>query len=422
MLSQTKTIAIIGALDTKGEDFAFVEHRVKQHGFQTLLLDFGVLGAPSIPADISREMVAEAAGARLEDMAAKHDRGMAVTAMTRGATKLILELFEKGHIHGIMGMGGGAGTTVSTAIMRELPLGFPKLIVSTLAANSNMQPYIRTSDIVMMPSVVDVAGLNRISRLVYSRAADAICGMLHWNDGSSQVSSFDTPLVVATMFGNTTPCVTRAKQILEQAGIEVLVFHANGGGQTMEHLIDEGLVDGVLDLTTTELADELVGGVRSAGPDRLMAAARKGLPQVVSVGALDMVNFGTRDTIPQRFADRLFHSHNAQTTLMRTTPEESTELGQIIARKLNSATGPVVLLLPTKGISSIDALDEPFCDPEARQALFAALRTHVEPQKVTVLEVDSHINDPTFADFAVATLMRLMDREGVHGQPATYSH
>jgi uncharacterized protein (UPF0261 family) len=403
----TRTVALLGAFDTKGEDFAFVKRRIERNGFATLMIDFGVLGTPTIAADITRVEVAAAAGFRLEDLVARHDRGEAITVVTQGTASHLLRLFGDGRIDAVMAMGGGAGTTVGTAVMRQLPIGFPKMMVSTLAAATSMQPYIGTSDIIMVPSVVDVAGLNRISRMIYTRAADALCGMLNWPD-ERQDDATDRPLVATTMFGMTTPCVSHARDRLTAADIEVLVFHANGGGRAMEHLIDDGLVDGVLDLTTTEWADELVGGTRSAGPRRLEAAARRGLPQVVSVGALDAVNFGARETVPERFAQRRFYQHNAQTTLMRTSPEEAAGLGRIIAGKLNAATGPVVLLLPLRGISNLDAEGEPFEDVEADKALFASLHRHADPTVVTVRDVDLHINDPAFAEFAVDTLLRLM--------------
>jgi uncharacterized protein (UPF0261 family) len=404
-----KTVALLGAFDTKGGDFAFLKQRIEQNGFATLTIDFGVLGTPTLDADISRTAVAAAAGRDLAALAAGDDRGDAVTAMTEGATAHVLRLFGQGRIHAIMAMGGGAATTLGTAVMRRLPIGFPKLMVSTLVGATNLQPYIGSSDIVMMPSVVDVAGLNRISRMIYSGAADAICGMVNWSREAEADSAPARPLIAATMFGMTTPCLTRASKHLEARGYEVLVFHANGGGRVMESLIEDGLIDGVLDITTTELADELLGGTRSAGPKRLEAAARKGVPQVVSLGALDAVNFGTPDTVPQRFAGRRFYRHNAQTTLMRTSPQEAAELGRIIAGKLNAAAGPVLLLLPLRGFSNLDAKGQAFEDREADAALIAALHRHVDSARVRLREVDAHINDPSFADLAAESLLGLME-------------
>lgn len=404
-----RTIALVGALDTKGEDFAFVKRRIEQRGCKALLIDTGVLGAASIEADIGRDAVAAAAQVKLEDLIARHDRADAAACMARGATAHLRRLLGEGRIDAVLGMGGGTGTTVVTTAMRALPFGFPKVMVSTVAASSNTQSYVGTSDIMMVPSVVDVAGVNRISRSVYSRAVDAVCGMVVGAEADKAApSAGQRPLVAATMFGVTTPCVTQAQKLLEAAGYEVLVFHANGGGKAMEQLIADGFVDGVLDLTTTEWADQLVGGIRSAGPDRLDAAARTGIPQVISVGALDMVNFGAWETIPARFAGRRFHRHNPMTTLMRTTAEESTELGRIIGKKLNVATGPVVLLLPLLGISALDAAGQPFDDPAAREALYGSLRASIDPAKVVVQDVPAHINDPAFAKLAVDALLRLL--------------
>jgi len=412
-----RTVVLVGALDTKGEDFAFVRERLQKHGCRVLLVDTGVLGQPTTPADIGREAVAEAAGVSLAALVATHDRGAALSAMARGAAAIVRKLHDEKRIDGIMGMGGGSGTSVAAAAMRGLPIGFPKLLVST-GASGDTRSFVGNSDMVLVPSVVDVAGLNRISRTIYARAADALSGMVR--GVGDAIGGGGRPLIAATMFGNTTPCVSRARQRLEELGYEVLVFHANGGGRAMEQLIDDGLVDAVLDLTTTELADELVGGVRSAGPHRLEAAARRGIPQVVSVGALDMVNFGGPETIPARLAGRHFRTHTSLAQLMRTDAAESAELGRILAEKLNAATGPVALLLPLRGISALDAPGEPFDDPVARTALFDALRTGVDRSKVEVFEVDANINDPEFADHAVDVLLGLLPTVAQHvGTPAT---
>ena len=294
--------------------------------------------------------------------------------MSEGAAIVVAKLAAEKKIHGIISLGGGGGTAIGTAAMRALPVGFPKLMVSTLAASENVPTYIGVKDIVMMPSVVDVAGLNRISRPIFANAAGAICGMVE-----TQVSSSDDkPIIAASMFGNTTDCINQAKFILEEAGYEVLVFHATGtGGRAMESLIESGLVSGVLDLTTTEWADELVGGILGSGPTRLEAAARNGVPAVIAPGCLDMVNFGPRDTIPEKFSGRLFYEHNPQVTLMRTTADECTALGQILAEKANLSTGPVAVLLPLEAISVISATGEPFNDPAADQALFAAIKSNL---------------------------------------------
>ncbi|NCX99304.1 MAG: UPF0261 family protein, partial [Planctomycetia bacterium] len=262
-----------------------------------------------------------------------------------------------------------------------------------------------TSDIVMMPAVVDVQGLNRISRTILTRAAGAICGMV---EADVATAAADKPLVVASMFGNTTACLEAAVPLLEAAGYEVLVFHATGtGGRALETLVASGLVAGVLDITTTELADELVGGVLSAGPERLDAAARHGVPAVVAPGCLDMVNFGPPETVPQRFAGRRFYAHNPQVTLMRTSPEESAALGQLVAGKLNASRGPVRVLLPRRGLSVIGAPGGPFHDPAADAALFEALESGLRPG-ISCSSLDCGINDPAFARAAVEALLALM--------------
>lgn len=409
-----KTIAVLGALDTKEDDFAFVRSEIERHGHRVLLIDVGVLGSPGkLRPGISREEVAEAGGVKLAELIARHDRGEAITVIARGAALRVRQLFVAGRLDALMAMGGGAGTTIGTEAMRGLPIGVPKLMVSTVASG-NTEPYIGLSDIVMMPAVADIAGLNRISRGVYVRAVGAICGMA---EQEVEAGPDDRPLVAATMFGVTTPCVLRARERLEDAGCEVVIFHATGtGGRTMERLVSDGLVDAVLDVTTTELADELVGGILSAGPSRLEAAGKAGVPQVVSLGALDMVNFGAPDTIPGKFKNRLFHRHNALNTLMRTSATESADLGKIIASKLNKASSPTELLLPLRGFSALDAAGEEFEDAQARTALLDTLLANIDRRKVTVRELDAHINDPAFADLVADRLLALLaHRQEVRG-------
>src|SRR3989454_3482928 len=339
------TIAILGTLDTKGAEHAFVVEQIRARGHQTLVIDVGSLGKPGIRPDISRAEVAKAAGVDAGALAAKRDRGEAVAAMAKGAAVILSRLAAAGQIQGVISLGGGGGTAIGTAAMRALPIGFPKVMVSTLASG-NTAPYVGVKDIVMFPSIVDIAGLNRFSRLLLAHAAGAICGMVE----TPEPTASDKPIIVASQFGNTTACVDCARQILEAVGFEVLVFAAVGtGGRTMESLIESGLVAGVLDITTTEWADELVGGVLTAGQTRLEAAARKGVPAVVSTGCLDMVNFGPPETVPARFQGRRFYQHNPQVTLMRTTPEENRELGRVIASKLSLSVGPIAVLLALRG-------------------------------------------------------------------------
>jgi uncharacterized protein (UPF0261 family) len=394
------TVLLIATLDTKGRELAYARDLIAQRGHRTLVLDAGVLGEPAFAPDLAAAEVARAGGTPIEALRAQGDRGVALAVMARGAAALALQLHAAGRVDAVFGLGGSCGTTIGTAAMRALPVGLPKVMVSTMASGQ-VAPYVGQTDITMMYAVVDVAGLNRISRRILANAAGAVAGMLE----QAVPAATDRPLVAATMFGVTTPCVEHVRRRMEDAGFEMLVFHATGsGGRAMEGLINAGFIRGVADVTTTEWADELVGGILSAGPERLDAAARAGIPQVVSVGALDMVNFGPRETVPGAFAERRLYIHNPNVTLMRTTAAECARLGEIIAAKLNRATGPTTVLLPLGGVSAIDRPGQPFHDPAADRALFDALRRHLEPH-VTVRELDLHINDPAFADAVADTLL-----------------
>jgi uncharacterized protein (UPF0261 family) len=397
--SNNSAVLVVGSLDTKGAEIGFLRDRLRAAGLTPQVVDIGVLGPALIPADVRREEIAAAAGESIAELAVAGDRGRAMAAMHKGLAAWVRARREAGMPAGMLAIGGSAGTAVATAGMRELPIGVPKLMVSTMASG-DVRPYVGTSDICMMYSVADFTGLNRLTTTILSNAADAIAGMC--GHKAAQPEASGRTLLGATMFGVTTPCVNRVKELVEQAGYELLVFHATGtGGQAMERLVTDGFIKGVLDITTTELADELVGGVLTAGPHRLEAAGNLGVPQVVSVGALDMVNFGAPETVPAKFAGRHFYPHNAAVTLMRTTPEENRQLGEILARKLNQAAGPVTLLLPLRGVSAIDAAGKAFHDAEADAALFEAIRRHVR-RHVKLVELDLHINDPEFAS-AIAT-------------------
>jgi uncharacterized protein (UPF0261 family) len=399
------TIAVLGTLDTKGAEHAFIADLIRQHGHQVLLIDVGTGGPPQIAPDISREEVAAAAGVDLQNLMRRADRGECVTAMTIAAPKLVERLYREGRIQGIITLGGGGGTAIGSAAMRALPIGFPKLIVSTMASG-NTAHYVGTKDITMMPSIVDVNGLNRISRTIFASAAGAICGMVSAKAGAESTK----PLIVASMFGNTTSCINAAIPLLEQAGFEVLVFHATGaGGRTMESLIESGMVAGVLDITTTELADELVGGVLTAGPDRVNAAGRAGIPAIVVPGCLDMVNFGEPSSVPLKFSGRNFYHHNPQITLMRTTPEECRTLGTMLAEKVNAYRSLVTVLIPRKGVSIISASGGPFFDAAADAALFDALTDNLRPE-VKVISMDCEINDHEFAEACVHALLENIQR------------
>jgi uncharacterized protein (UPF0261 family) len=401
------TIAVLGTMDTKGEEHAFVAEQIRKRGHQVLVIDVGILEPPKLNPDVSRAEVARAAGVDAAALAARRDRGEAVAAMSAGAPILLTQLFNAKKIQGVIALGGGGGTAIATAAMRALPIGFPKLMVSTLASGNTSQ-YVGSKDIVMFPSIVDVAGLNRISRQILTRAAGAICGMVEMEPQGAG----DKPVIVASQFGNTTDCVNHARKRLEGAGYEVLVFHATGvGGRTMESLIESGMVSGVLDITTTEWADELVGGVLGAGPTRLEAAARHGIPAVVTPGCLDMVNFMGPGSIPDKFQHRTFYQHNPQVTLMRTTPEECAQLGKIIAEKVNLSTAPVTVLIPRKAISVISAAGQKFHDPIADQSLFSAIKSGLRAD-IPVVEMDCAINDAAFADACVEALLKNMRQQG----------
>ncbi|MCC2684414.1 MAG: hypothetical protein K0R75_1313 [Paenibacillaceae bacterium] len=395
------TIALLGAFDTKGNEYAFLQQCIERNGLRTLLIDTGVLDEPVVRPDISSAEVAAAAGHDLSALRARRDRGEAVAAMGAGAEKLLPELYRQGRFAGVIALGGTGGTSLACRAMRALPIGVPKVMVSTVAG-SDVSAYVGSKDIVMIPSIVDISGINSISRTVLARAAGAVCGM-----ASAEVpTGDDKPLIAASMFGNTTKAVEAAKAIMEQQGYEVVVFHCTGtGGKTMESLIEAGMISGVLDITTTEWADQLVGGVFDAGPSRLEAAAKAGVPAIVTPGCLDMVNFGAPETVPREFAGRVFYQHNPNVTLMRTTPEECAKLGEIIAGKLNESRGPVTVLIPLRGISVISAEGQPFHSPEADEALFSALKRHLNSD-IPIIEIDCNINDPAFSERCAEELLR----------------
>ena len=405
------TVVLAGTLDTKGHEYAFLRERVREQGVDVLLVDVGVY-APQVEPDISREEVARAAGENAGALAAAGDRGAATEAMGRGAAALLTRLHGEGRLDGVLGIGGSGGSSIVTTAMRALPVGVPKLVVSTLASGDT-RPYVGAVDVTMMYSVVDISGINSISARILTNAAGAIAGMVQ----ATVPEPEHKPLVGASMFGVTTPGVTRARERLEELGYEVLVFHATGtGGQSMENLVAGGFLAGVLDMTTTELADEQVGGVLSAGPERLTAAGRAGLPQVVSLGALDMVNFGPRETVPPTFEGRNLYVHNPTVTLMRTSAEECRELGREVGRKVSAATGPTALFVPLKGVSMIAVEGQPFHDPAADEALLAGLAE--TRGDVEVHELDLDVNDERFA-VAMADRLHEMITAATPAAPAT---
>lgn len=402
-----KTVALIGTFDSKGIEYAYVKKIIEDLGLKTYTIHMGVF-PPLFTPDVSNAEVAKAAGEDINALAAKKDRAWATEVLSKGMEKLVPELYRQGKFDGILALGGSGGTSLATPAMRALPIGVPKVMVSTVASGNTSQ-YVGTSDIIMMPSVVDVSGLNSISTKIFANAAFAITGMVKFENKAVIEKK---PLVAATMFGVTTPCVTFAREYLEARGYEVLTFHATGtGGRSMEDLVNAGFIEGVLDITTTEWADEIVGGVLNAGPNRLDAAAKMGVPQVVSVGALDMVNFGPIDTIPKQFEGRNFYKHNPTVTLMRTTVAENVKLGKKIAEKLNQATGYTVLMLPLKGVSMIDAPGQAFYGKEEDENLFNELRHDINPKVVRLEEYELHINDKEFAEKAAQNLIDLMDKK-----------
>lgn len=399
-----KTVAVLGTFDTKGKELKFIKECIEEHGLKTLCINTGVF-EPVVEPDISSAEVAAAVGADINAIVEKRDRATATEVLAKGTEKLIPQLYAEGKFDGIISIGGSGGTSLATPAMRQLPLGVPKVMVSTMASG-DVSPYVGTSDIVMIPSVVDAEGLNDISKVIFSNAANAVVGMVQ---NRKEIESDGKPLLAATMFGVTTPCVKAAEDYLHEQGYDVLVFHATGtGGKCMEALIDQGFIKGVLDLTTTEWCDEVVGGVLNAGPDRLTAAGENGIPQVVSVGALDMVNFGPMDTVPAQFKDRNLYKHNPTVTLMRTTADELKSIGHEIATRLADATGKTTLMLPLKGVSMIDVEGQPFYDAEADKVLFDTLRTELADSNVEIVELDTDINDKEFAVAAARKLISLL--------------
>ncbi len=399
-----KTVVLAGALDTKAVEFAWVKALIEKQGVRTLVIDVGILGEPGFAPDVSREAVASAAGVGLEDLRRGAQRQEALSVMGHGLAVIARRLYDEGKLDAILGMGGSGGTTVATAGMRALPLGVPKLMVSTLASG-DVRAFVGPADILMMPSIVDVAGVNRISGKVYANAAAAIAGMVR---GEAPQIADERPLIAASMFGNTTPCVDHARSLIEKHGFEVLVFHATGiGGQTMESLISEGYIAGCLDITTTELADEVCGGSASAGPERCLAASRAGIPTVIVPGCIDMTNFGALESVPEKYRGRNLYQWASTATLLRTNIEENQRIGEMIATAANAANAPVAIILPLKGVSMLDSEGGAFWDPAANAACFNAIKSSLR-QDIPVIELACNINDRFFAETAAETLVNLM--------------
>jgi len=400
------TVVLAGALDTKGADFAFVKELIEGAGLATLVVDFGVMGKPALAADVTREEVCAAGGGDLAHLASGGRKDEAMATMARGLAAVVSRLHGEGRLDGIIGMGGSGGTSLATAAMRELPVGVPKMMVSTVGGG-DVSAFAGTKDITFMPSVVDVAGINRISRAIYANAAGAIAGMVRTRAGAAPAAN-ERPLLTASMFGNTTTAVEHARGLLEAAGYEVLVFHATGsGGRTMEGLIADGYISGSLDLTTTELADTVCGGVFDAGPERCLAASRAGVPAVVVPGCVDMANFGGPDTVPERYRGRLLYEWNPDVTLLRTNVEENRRIGEMIAAAVNAATAAVAVVVPLGGVSMLDSKGERFWDPAADRACFEAIRANLRAG-IPLLEDERNINDPEFSGRVAGLLLEML--------------
>ena len=399
-----KTVILIGTLDTKGVEYQFAKERFKKSGLNTILIDAGIIGESVVKADISNEEVARAGGEELATLKNLGDRGFAVSVMTQGVNQIVQDLHKKNQCDGVFALGGSGGSTISSFAMRNLPIGIPKVLVSTLIA-SNASSFIGESDMALFASVVDIAGINSISAKVIANAVDATIGMIK---GEKVEITNNKKLVSASMFGVTTTCVTNARKILEENDLEVITFHMTGsGGKSMENLIREGFINASLDVTTTELADEIVGGTLSAGPTRLTAARDKKIPQVVSVGALDMVNFGPKETVPDKFKNRNLYVHNENVTLMRTTAEECEKIALDICEKLNKSTSKVTLMLPLLGVSAISTKGQVFYDEKADEALFSTIRKNLKPN-VELVELNCAINDQAFSDALAFKLLSLL--------------
>lgn len=405
-------IAVIGALDTKADEFAFLTREISSLGHKSVVIDFGPFSTAE--ADVRRPgvayigpgQVADAAGIRLEELASRHDRSATLAVMSAGVGHLLGEMTDR--LDGVIGAGGSGATSVVTKAMRSVNFRCPLVIVSTLAS-VDIGRYIDGLACTVINPVVDVSGLNSITRSVLSSAAAAVCGMA---DRHVPIAADSGPRVAVSMFGITTAGVDRARALLEQAGLEVLVFHANDkGGNSLEMLAEDGVVTAVLDLTTTEMADAVVGGCLPASPRRFTTAGRLGLPQVVSLGALDTVNFGSADSVPDRFAGRLLLEHTPEVTLMRTTADECRVIGSELMSRLSRSIGPVTVVLPHGGLSSLSVPGGPFHDPAADEALIAAIESTAGPS-IELVHVDGSVNDPEVAELMARRL--LFDLSNTH--------
>lgn len=404
------TAVIVGSLDTKGAEFKFVKDILTERGLEVLVVDFGVLGEAHFEPEVSRSDVAQAGHGDLDQLRRDKKKDEAMRVMTEGLRVVVKRLHQEGKLDGIIGMGGTGGTSIATSAMRELPVGVPKVMVSTVGGG-DVGPYAGAKDIIFVPSLVDVAGINRISRRIYRNGANALAGMLLGEGDSEATAADERPLIAASMFGNTTAAVDRARDGMDQEGFEVLVFHATGiGGKTMESLIAEDYFSGLLDITTTELADQVCGGVFDAGPERCQAVMRKGVPTILVPGCVDMANFGAIETVPDRYRERNLYQWNPNVTLLRTDAAENQKIGRMLAEAANMSAGPVAVVIPLKGVSMLDSEGERFWDPEADKACFEAIKENLNPS-IPVHELAHNINDPEFADKCVELLLQMLTQQ-----------
>lgn len=400
-----KTILCIATLDTKGPETEYVKKTIEQRGHAVLVMDIGSLGKPYFTPDIRAEEVARAACSTMEEIRSFKDAGQAAEVMTRGAIKIAKDLYNAGKFHGIISVGGGMGSAVASAVMKELPIGVPKFMLSSQKiVQAGIRGYVGTKDIAIMPSVADIAGLNVLTKKALTNAAGAIIGMVE----SSEVESPTKPLVFMTMLGTTTGCGLKVKSLLEDKGVEIIVFHTIGiGGMTCEQLIESYLVKGIIELGLNEIGNELFGGLASAGPNRLEAAGRKGIPQIITPGNVDFINFLGPETVPEQYKSRNLHAHNPQATIMRLNADELRLVAETIARKINLASGPVTVLIPTRGFSALDREGNVFYDPVADTTFVDSL-TRALNNTIKVKKVEAHINDDGFAKTVADELVAML--------------
>ena len=401
----SKYILIIATLDTKGVEVLYLKNLIEESGHRCLVMDTGTLNPPSFIPDILRDEVAQAVGTTIEEILRAKDKGRAIHLMCEGAARVVTRLYEEGKIEGVIGLGGAQGTDIGTRAMRALPFGFPKLMVSTVASGFNQfGTFVGTKDLTMMHSVVDILGLNAFLRSILANAAGSIVGMV---EKSRKMERSEKKQIGMTIYGTTTLGSMQAKAYLEERGYEIVAFHPNGtGGRAMEEMIEAGLFHGILDYTTHELMDELVGGGHRAGPNRLEAAGKMGIPQVVAPGSVDFIIGGSERTLPEKWRTRNYVVHNSFITLVRANPEEMRRVGEIMAEKLNQAKGPTVVMIPLRGFSYHNKIGDKLYDEEGNQAFIRSLKANL--RGIKVIEIDAHINDAEFAIPAAQEIERLL--------------